>query len=395
MLVGTLRISVDLWAVLGSTTRLTNPHLFVALMYCHAGSPLTSLATTQSSHRDKTNDVSIGWIQAGEREIWPGEIPKMQHFRAPGTFSRRLSSGRVIRHFAALIETRRMTYQSAGYRPASGSYGQKCPSEAEKGNALTKTNIATPGSDSNDISQREAFHEHEAQTVGYVNDVQQTFDRSLWMDCEYLQNCNRGKLQLDEENFWDELIDTYLKPIETTVEEEMAIAKGLATLRNRISFSILLLNALLVLAVFLLQRHKDVLSIQLTPYEGFVWTKLNETTGKFEHTTEALKVDPLGMGIIFFLMGILVVQTIGMLIHRLNTLVEALHELNELRDQCSSWKDAENFKDYQNVLDEARQMIDTASYDRAHGADGYVRSGLAESSSSRNVLYKLQQIKNQ
>ncbi|KAI1708400.1 hypothetical protein Ddc_14368 [Ditylenchus destructor] len=40
-------------------------------------------------------------------------------------------------------------------------------------------------------------------------------------------------------------------------------------------------------------------------------------------------------------------------------------------------------------------MIDTASYDRAHGADGYVRSGLAESSSSRNVLYKLEQIRNQ
>ncbi|KAI1715265.1 chitin synthase domain-containing protein [Ditylenchus destructor] len=264
---------------------------------------------------------------------------------------------------------------------------QKCPSEAEKGNATTPVT---------DINQREAL-EQETKTIGYMNDVQQTtaFDRSLWMDCEYLQNCNRGKLQLDEENFWDELIDAYLKPIETTVEEELTIAKGLATLRNRISFSILLLNALLVLAVFLLQRHKDVLSIQLTPYEGFVWTKLNETTGKFEHTTEALKVDPLGMGIIFFLMGILVVQTIGMLIHRLNTLVEALHELNELGDQCSSYNNAENFKGYQNVLDEARQMIDTASYDRAHGADGYVRSGLAESSSSRNVLYKLEQIRNQ
>lgn len=82
------------------------------------------------------------------------------------------------------------------------------------------------------------------------------------------------------------------------------------------------MNGLLVLAVFLLQRHKDVLSVKFIPYgyfiikicekfikilEGFKWTKMNETTGKFEDTTEALKVDPLGIGIIFFLMGILIV----------------------------------------------------------------------------------------
>lgn len=112
------------------------------------------------------------------------------------------------------------------------------------------------------------------------------------------------------------------KPIETTQEEQKEVAAGLKGLRNRIAFAIILLNALLVLAVFLLQRHKDVLSIKMTPYEGFKWTKLNETTGKFEETSEALKVDPLGIGIVFFLMGILVVQSLGMLIHRLNTLVE-------------------------------------------------------------------------
>jgi len=47
------------------------------------------------------------------------------------------------------------------------------------------------------------------------------------------------------------------------------VAEGLVTLRNRIAFSIILLNGLLVLAVFLLQRHKDVLSFKLTPYGEF------------------------------------------------------------------------------------------------------------------------------
>ncbi|KAL3115596.1 hypothetical protein niasHT_014273 [Heterodera trifolii] len=211
--------------------------------------------------------------------------------------------------------------------------------------------------------------------------------RSLWMDCEYLQCCDRGKLRLGEETFWDELIDKYLKPVETTTREQAQVANGLVALRNRIAFSIILLNCLLVLAIFLLQRHKDVLSVKFTPYDGFKWTKMNETTGKFEDTTEALKVDPLGIGIIFFLMGILIVQTIGMLIHRLNTLVEALHELSEMKDvQYNTF----TFTDHIKVLNEARQMIDTVNYDRAHGADGYTRHGLGDQKVQKNVLYKLQ-----
>lgn len=87
--------------------------------------------------------------------------------------------------------------------------------------------------------------------------------------------------------------------------------------------------------------------------EGFKWTKLNETTGKFELTKDPLKVDPLGLFIIFFLMGILVVQTAGMIIHRLNTLVEALHEVAEMEEiQLYS----SNFKDYKAVLDDGKHI---------------------------------------
>lgn len=127
---------------------------------------------------------------------------------------------------------------------------------------------------------------------------------------------------------------------------------------------------------------------------------MNETTGKFQETTEALKVDPLGMGIIFFLMGILIIQTIGMLIHRLNTLIEAMHELSEMKEQ-QQFTNKTVFSAYRIVLNEgflkisfflilARQMLDTVSYEKAHGADGYIRSGLGESKAQSNVLYKLE-----
>jgi len=198
--------------------------------------------------------------------------------------------------------------------------------------------------------------------------------RSKWMDAEYLQGCDRGLLKPAEEEFWDGLIDKYLKPLEKSPAEEKQIATELANLRNRIAFSLILLNGLLVLAVFLLQRHKDVLSVKFIPYEGFSWTKMNETTGRFEQTTEALKVDPLGLGIIFFLFGILIIQTIGMVIHRLNTLVEAMHEISELEVvKLASAK----FKGHAEVLQDARLMLDTANYKDAHGGTGYTGRRMA------------------
>lgn len=178
---------------------------------------------------------------------------------------------------------------------------------------------------------------------------------------------------------------TLFQPIESTPKEQTAIAAGLVGLRNRIAFSIIILNGLLVLAIFLLQRHKDVLSIQFIPYQGFQWTKMNELTGKFDKTNEALKVDPLGMGIIFFLMGILIIQTIGMIIHRLNTLVEALHEASEMEEVQF---ESSAIKSKLTILNEARQMIDTQNYNLAHGGDGYVRNGKMEQKHN-NVLYKL------
>ncbi len=44
-----------------------------------------------------------------------------------------------------------------------------------------------------------------------VKALDPSYRRALWMDCEYLQCCDRGKLRLAEERFWDELIDKYLK----------------------------------------------------------------------------------------------------------------------------------------------------------------------------------------
>uniref|UniRef100_A0A914MFR4 chitin synthase n=1 Tax=Meloidogyne incognita TaxID=6306 RepID=A0A914MFR4_MELIC len=112
----------------------------------------------------------------------------------------------------------------------------------------------------------EAVAVRRLQTLQRHSVISDPCKRSLWMDCEYLQCCDRGKLRAGEETFWDELIDRYLKPIASTAQDQAQIAAGLVSLRNRIAFSIILMNGLLVLAVFLLQRHKDVLSVKFIPY---------------------------------------------------------------------------------------------------------------------------------
>lgn len=62
--------------------------------------------------------------------------------------------------------------------------------------------------------------------------------------------------------------------------------------------------------------------------EGFEWSKLSKKTGKFELTDEPLKVEPIGLFIIAFLLIILVVQTCGMFAHRINTLAGAFREVD-------------------------------------------------------------------
>ncbi|ULU09135.1 hypothetical protein L5515_000013 [Caenorhabditis briggsae] len=216
----------------------------------------------------------------------------------------------------------------------------------------------------------------------------QKANRYVWMTSHNLKVCERGKLKAAEKTFWNELIETYLKPIKTTPAEMKEVADGLASLRNQIAFTILLVNALLALAIILIQRHKNVLSIKYVPHKGFKWTKMNEMTGQFETTDEPLKIDPLGMGIVIFLLIILFVQTIGMLLHRLNTMIGAFQEVKNLYEYgVTTVLNTKNDDD--RIMSNARMMINATGVSSGHAADGYTRHR-ADESDTGNVLYKLQ-----
>uniref|UniRef100_A0AC35TMI2 Chitin synthase n=1 Tax=Rhabditophanes sp. KR3021 TaxID=114890 RepID=A0AC35TMI2_9BILA len=193
----------------------------------------------------------------------------------------------------------------------------------------------------------------------------------MWMNCENVCECTKGVLEESEETFWNDLIEKYLTPFRTTKQENQEAADALVGLRNKVSFTIIILNGLLVLAVYLLQKHKNVLSMEWVPFKGFEWTKMNDETGQFEATQEALKIDPLGMIIIVFLMGILIVQTLGMIIHRFNTLIESLNEVADLENEFLYQKEQEI--DCDEIIEIAQSMLNTIDYTTAHGAGGYRR----------------------
>ena len=64
-----------------------------------------------------------------------------------------------------------------------------------------------------------------------------------------------------EIQFWKDLIDKYLHPIDADKQREAKVKDGLTELRNKSVFFFSVFNALFVLIVFMLTLHKDTLHI--------------------------------------------------------------------------------------------------------------------------------------
>ncbi len=64
-----------------------------------------------------------------------------------------------------------------------------------------------------------------------------------------------------EIQFWKDLIDKYLYPLDADKQKQAQIAAGLKELRDKAVFFFCVFNALFVLIVFMLTLHKDTLHI--------------------------------------------------------------------------------------------------------------------------------------
>lgn len=62
------------------------------------------------------------------------------------------------------------------------------------------------------------------------------------------------RLSEDETQFWRELIDQYLKPLEENKAQKAAISADLVELRNKVCLIFILINSLFIIVVFSLQQ---------------------------------------------------------------------------------------------------------------------------------------------
>lgn len=83
----------------------------------------------------------------------------------------------------------------------------------------------------------------------------------FWIEDKSLRKGPVAFLSVAEQQFWRDLIDKYLYPIDEDKDEKARIAADLIELRNKSVFSFFMINALFVLIVFLLQLNKDKLHL--------------------------------------------------------------------------------------------------------------------------------------
>ncbi|XP_066260725.1 chitin synthase chs-2 isoform X1 [Euwallacea similis] len=130
-------------------------------------------------------------------------------------------------------------------------------------------------------------------------------------------------LNSNELQFWKDLLDKYLYPLDENKEEKARIASDLKELRDQSVFAFFMLNALFVLIVFLLTLKKDNLHIKW-PFGVKTNITYDESSQEVHITKEYLQLEPIGLVFVFFFALILVIQFVAMLFHRFGTLAHIL-----------------------------------------------------------------------
>ncbi|XP_078049860.1 LOW QUALITY PROTEIN: chitin synthase chs-2 [Augochlora pura] len=139
-----------------------------------------------------------------------------------------------------------------------------------------------------------------------------------WLRNEHMQRWKVDFLSTSEEEFWKQLIAKYLHPIETNVEEQKNIAKGLINIRNECLLKFFTINTLFVVAIFLLQINKDVLNFQW-PFAVKYDITFDEVRQQMNITRTYMHLEPIGCLFIIAYVMILFIQFLAMLVHRFST----------------------------------------------------------------------------
>merc|ERR1719410_1919326 len=204
----------------------------------------------------------------------------------------------------------------------------------------------------------------------------------------WIEDRDLGRGEVDhlsgvEIQFWKDLIDKYLHPIDADKQKEAQVKQGLTELRNKAVFFFSVFNALFVLIVFMLTLHKDTLHIDW-PFgvkENITYTEDEQVI----ITKEYLHLEPIGIVLVFFFFAIVVIQFVAMLFHRFGTIshILASTELN----CCSKKEDVLSNEELieKNAVEIVKQMQRLRGLDGDYDSDSAASNRLAQRKTIQNL----------
>nr|ASF79498.1 chitin synthase B [Mythimna separata] len=195
--------------------------------------------------------------------------------------------------------------------------------EAEPLNRRRSSAAALRRQSSMDPLARLPEYEESEVSTDIPRDERDDLINPYWIEDVNLQKGEVDFLTTAETDFWKDLIDTYLFPIDENPEELNRIKTDLKNLRDKMVFAFLMVNTLFVLVIFLLQLSQDQLHFKwpLGQQSSFVY---DEDENLFIINQDYLTLEPIGSVFLIFFGTIIIVQFTAMLFHRLGTLSHVL-----------------------------------------------------------------------
>jgi len=205
----------------------------------------------------------------------------------------------------------------------------------------------------------------------------------FWIEDRDLGRGEVDYLSGPEIQFWKDLIEKYLYPIDADKAKQALIAAGLKELRDKSVFFFAMFNALFVLIVFMLTLNKDILHIDW-PFgvkENITITEDNQVL----ITKEYLHLEPIGIVLVFFFFAIVVIQFIAMLFHRFGTIS---HILASTDLNCCTKKDdvlTDEALIEKNAVEIVKQMQRLKGIDGDYDSDSAASNRLAQRRTIQNL----------
>lgn len=178
------------------------------------------------------------------------------------------------------------------------------------------------------VKRVQIFEERKPERNEMVNPYWLENNKENNEKCPLLMKAKKQVINPVELSFWNSFIEQYLKPLNEDKEEKKRISEGLKDLRNQMVMSFLILNSIWVVTIFLLQQNKDTLFIKwpwgakdlMIEFDRELSSSSASRVSEIEIKQTYLELEPLGVVFMAFFAVVMLIQVIGMILHRIMTL---------------------------------------------------------------------------